>query len=109
MNKYVFYIFSIVNTLLFISVLFENHYLPNELPYFKTFFQTYISIFLLIKYNPLTRPVLTQLDVNMINTVAFYLLFVNLPDLYKGSRFLLAKMLNQINSPLSQIRLIQRL
>jgi len=109
MNKYVFYIFSIINTLLFISVLFGNHYLPDELPYFKTFFQTYISIFLLIKYNPLTRPVLTQLDANMINTVAFYLLFVNLPDLYKGSRFLLAKMLNQINSPLSQIRLIQRL
>ena len=82
MHKYVFYIFSIINTLLFISVLVGNHYLPEELPYFKTFFQTYISIFLLIKYNPLSRPVLTQLDTNMINTVAFYLLFVNLPDLY---------------------------
>ena len=91
MHKYIFYLFSAINTLIFISVLVGDHYLPDHLPYFKAFFQTYISIFLLIKYNPLTRPSLTQLDTDMIYTVAFYLLFLNLPDLYKAYQHFLVK------------------
>ena len=101
MHKYAFYLFSIINTLLFVSVLFGYHYLPDHLPYFKTFFQTYIAVFLLFKYNPLTRPSLTPLDTDMIYTVAFYLLFLNLPDLYMGTQHLLAKVLYKVNSPLS--------
>ena len=101
MHKYVFYLFSIINTLLFVSVLFGYHYLPDELPYFKTFFQIYISIFLLFKYNPFKTPVLTQLDTSMINTLAFYLLLINLPDLYKGIQHLLAKVLYKVNPPFS--------
>ena len=106
MHKYIFYVFSFINLLLFISAMIGNTYLPDNLPYFKYVYQLYLSIFLMLKYNPLTNPVLTALDAEMIFTVASFIFILNAKEIYTiTQKYLpevyLPKVFNQIHSPLT--------
>ena len=67
---------------MFISTLIGNNYLPDNLPYFKYVYQLYLSIFLMAKYNPLTKPTLTPLDSEMIFTIASFIFILNAQEIY---------------------------